>query len=349
MRRSGKEETRMNLPLSLISEIQSFTSAHLPELAQINDQLRSIAVGAVRPFVTIAIIVIASLILLRMLRTLVQRTITRIIERGQPPSREVTLKARTLASVAESVGRLVIFAVATMMGLSQLGIDIAPLLASAGVAGIAIGFGAQSLIRDYLGGFFILLEDQFSVGDVINVNGNSGVVEFLSLRRTGLRAIDGTYIIVPNGDIRTVWNLTKDWSRAVLDIDISYDDDIDRAVAVLTEVLDGIQDDPIIGPSILEPAEVLGVEALGPYQVTLRALVKTRPMEQWNVARELRRRIKRALSEAQITIPYPHNITIVRPADPTADEQATAMLAGRDADHGKRAQTQPEGVPPSTG
>lgn len=270
---------------------------------------------AAGPALSILVIVVVSFLVLRALRMLVQKTIRRLMERSDQPARELTLKANTLSSVVESAGRMVVLIVAGMMVLDNLGFDIAPLIASAGVAGIAIGLGAQSLIKDLIGGFFILFEDQFGVGDVIRVNGAVGTVELLSLRRTGIRGIDGTFIIVPNGDIRLVENLTKEWSRAVIDVDISYDDDVDQAIAVLKDLLEGIENDPELGDAIIAPADVLGVQALGAYQVTIRVMVKTGPTERWRVERELRRRIKRGITEAGITIPYPHNVSIVRPTD----------------------------------
>lgn len=280
-------------------------------------QLRDWASGAIAPAISIIAIVLISFLLLRLLRSIVRRTISRLIERGDQPTREVTLKANTLTYVIESAGRLIVVVIAGMMVLSNLGFDIAPLIASAGVAGIAIGLGAQSLIKDFINGFFILLEDQFSIGDVISVNGNNGTVEQLSLRRTGLRTIDGAFIIIPNGDIRTVTNKTKGWSRAMIDVDVSYDDDVDHVMAVLRDLLDDFQEDPEFVPVITAPAEITGIEALGPYQVTIRVLVKTLPAEQWRVQRELRRRIKYTFERAGISMPYPHSVTIARSDDAT--------------------------------
>ncbi len=286
-------------------------------------QLRDWASGAIAPAISIIAIVLISFLLLRLLRSIVRRTISRLIERGDQPTREVTLKANTLTYVIESAGRLIVVVIAGMMVLSNLGFDIAPLIASAGVAGIAIGLGAQSLIKDFINGFFILLEDQFSIGDVISVNGNNGTVEQLSLRRTGLRTLEGAFIVIPNGDIRTVTNKTKGWSRAMIDVDVSYDDDVDHVMAVLRDLLDDFQEDLEFTPVITAPAEITGIEALGPYQVTIRVLVKTLPAEQWRVQRELRRRIKYAFERAGISMPYPHSVTISRsddaaPAHPTA-------------------------------
>lgn len=303
----------------LVDDPQVFVSA-----------LRVAGERMIQPALTIVVIVTVTVVLLRLLRTVVRSTITRVMQREGQPRRELALKANTLANVIESAGRMVIVIIAAMMVLDAMSVPIAPLLASAGVVGIAIGLGAQSLIKDVLGGFFILFEDQYGVGDVIAVGDQSGLVEQLSLRRTGLRALDGSFIVVPNGDIRTVTNLTKGWSRAVIDVSISYDDDIDQAVSLLQGLVEKLEDDPVIGDAVLGPGEVTGVEALGPYQVTLRAMVKTRPMEQWRVQRELRRRIKRLFDERNITIPYPHSVTLLREAGEAS--RIPHPVAARDRD-----------------
>jgi moderate conductance mechanosensitive channel len=289
--------------------------------------LTEFAGAMVGPAVRIAIVVVMALLALRLLKLLVARAVQRIMERHDQPARELKLKADTLSNVIESFGRMLILLIATMMVLSNIGLNIGPLLASAGVAGLAIGFGAQSLIKDFISGFFILLEDQYGVGDVITVNDATGTVEHLSLRRTMMRAIDGTVITIPNGEILQVSNLTKDWARAVLDIDISYDDDIDRAIEVISNELEGIETDEKIGDVIIAPAEVLGVIALGAYQVTIRAWVKTKPMEQWGVQRELFKRLKQALDRNGITIPFPHQVTVVRSEN--GDHRGADTLLGR--------------------
>ncbi|HEU5423426.1 MAG TPA: mechanosensitive ion channel family protein [Nitrolancea sp.] len=300
--------------------------ATLVSADQLTAHLRGLAERAAGPIFSILLIVAVTFLLLRGLRTIVRQLMKRVLERSDEPPRELALRVSTLSSVVESAGRMIILVVAGMTVLTNLGLDIGPLIASAGVAGIAIGLGAQSLIRDLIGGFFILFEDQFGVGDVISVNGQSGTVELFSLRRTGLRAADGAMITVPNGDLRTVKNQTKDWSRAVIDVDISYDDDVDRAIAVLEEMVSGLEHDPAIGGALTGPVEVLGVQALGAYQVTIRIMAKTRPMQQWSVERELRRRVKRLLQEKGITIPYPHSVTLLRPAATSADQPAGALV-----------------------
>jgi moderate conductance mechanosensitive channel len=278
--------------------------------------------------VAVGVIILMSILALRVLKMAVNRAAQRVMTRQDKPVRELKLKADTLASVIENAGRIVILLIATMMVLSNVGLDIGPLLASAGVVGLAIGFGAQSLIRDFISGFFILLEDQFGVGDVVTINDASGTVEHLSLRRTAMRTIDGTVVTIPNGEILQVSNLTKGWARAVLDIDISYDDDIDKAIQVIEDELEGIETDEKIGDVVIAPAEVLGVIALGAYQVTIRAWVKTKPMEQWGVQRELFKRLKQALDRNDITIPFPHQVTLVRSEN--GRHEAVDQLLGRD-------------------
>lgn len=277
--------------------------------------LLDLGTRAIGPAIQILMIVVLSLVLLRLLRSVVRRTVSRVMERADTPPRELASKANTLANVIESAGRMLILIVAGMMVLSRLGVNIAPLLASAGIAGIAIGLGAQSLIKDLIGGFFILFENQYGVGDVVQIGDASGVVEQLSLRRTGLRAIDGSFIVVPNGDIRTVTNMTKDWSRAVVDVAVPYDADLNKVIEILQGLVAGLDQDPVVGDAVLGPGEITGVEALESTQVKLRLLVKTKPMEQWRVQRELRRRIKGAFTEAGISAPYPRSITLIRPVD----------------------------------
>jgi moderate conductance mechanosensitive channel len=313
--------------LLTLAVIESEASRAIAHPHAILSAIEHIGRTTISPILSILVIVAIALFVLRAVRTIIRRSIGHLVERGDQPSRELTLKINTLSSVVESGGRLIVIVVAGMMILSNLGIDIAPLLASAGVVGIAIGLGAQSLIKDFIGGFLVLFEDQYGVGDVITVNGFSGVVEHVSLRRTGIRGTNGSFTIIPNGDVRAVQNLTKDWSRAVIDVDISHDDDVDHAIDVLTEMMKGIEDDPELGSAIIAPADILGIQSMGPYQVTLRVMVKTRPMEQWRVQRELLRRIKQVLYSSGATIPYPRSETLVHAADGRATPHATPLFA----------------------
>jgi small conductance mechanosensitive channel len=233
---------------------------------------------------------------------------------GEPGITEREKRARTAASLIRTVGTTLVVIVAVMMAFREIGLDITPLIAGAGVAGLAIGFGAQSLIKDIVAGFFILLDDQFHVGDVIQAAGVSGQVEQMTLRMTIIRDLQGTVHFIPNGEIKVVSNLTKEWSRAVLEIGVSYEEDVDRVIALLSEIGRSLAEDESFGKLVLEPPQVLGVEALTDSQVTIRMLTKTVPFKQWEVARELRRRIKTRFDREGIRTPYPHRVIITRPA-----------------------------------
>ena len=263
-------------------------------------------------FVSIAVVVAVTLVALWLLGVAVNGITRGILQREREPARELAQKAKTLSQVVETTGRVVIFIIALLSILSLIGRDVTPLLASAGIAGIAIGFGAQNLVKDWLGGFFILLENQYSVDDVIKVGEYSGTVERIDFRKTVLRSVDGAAIVVPNGEVRVVTNLTKEWSRVVIDVGIPYEEDVDRAMGVLRDVAAEVAEDPELSKQILEPLEVLGVEAVNEQKVTIRLWVKTLPSMQWTVARVLRALVKRRFDEAGIGSPYPHQVTIAR-------------------------------------
>jgi small conductance mechanosensitive channel len=262
----------------------------------------------------IGVIAVGSILLIRFLRAVADR-----IPRLMPAGQELVIterekRAHTVASLLRTVGTTLVVIVALMMAFREIGLDITPLIAGAGVAGLAIGFGAQSLIKDVVAGFFILLEDQFHVGDVIQAAGVSGQVEQMTLRMTIVRDLQGTVHFIPNGEIKVASNLTKEWSRAVLEIGVGYEEDVDRVIAVLTEVGRSLADDEGFGKMLLEAPQVLGVEGLNDSQVTIRILAKTLPLKQWEVARELRRRIKARFDREGIQTPYPHRVVITRPA-----------------------------------
>lgn len=266
--------------------------------------------------VSIVVIIVVALIVLRLLRTFVQKIVQRVLSDTDQTPRELRQKAQTLAAVVESAGRLIVFLVAGMMILSNIGLDIGPLIASAGVAGLAIGLGAQSLIRDTINGFFILFENQYAVGDSVRVGEFSGTVEEVSLRRTVLRSVNGAVIIIPNGEVRAVQNQSKGWSRAVIDIDTTAVADERRVLAILHELLDDIRDDPEIGAAIIEAPDILGINAITPTGVTFRVLIKTEPLGQWKVERELRLRILRAFRDNGIPVPSLTSATIAPPGVP---------------------------------
>ena len=217
-------------------------------------------------------------------------------------------RAKTIGDLLKSVITGVLVAMFGTMILSELGVDIAPIIASAGIIGIALGFGAQSLVKDFLSGIFMIVEDQYGVGDVVDVGEAVGTVEAVSLRVTRLRDLNGTVWYVPNGEILRVGNMSQNWSRAVVDVSVAYGEDLARVDRVLREVAHDLwQDDDFRGVVIEEP-EVTGVEALTPSSVTMRILVKTLPNEQWAVARALRQRVKARFDHEGIEIPYAQRV-----------------------------------------
>jgi moderate conductance mechanosensitive channel len=192
-----------------------------------------------------------------------------------------------------------------MLVLGEVGFQLGPFIAGAGIVGVALGFGAQNLVKDFLSGIFMILEDQYGVGDVVDLGEASGSVEAVGLRVTRLRSVDGTVWYVRNGEVIRVGNKSQGWARAVLDIPIGYSEDIDRVRELLRETADALYRDPEYADMVLEEPEVWGVEALSNESVVIRVVVKTEPLKQWEVARELRRRIKTAFDEHGIEIPQP--------------------------------------------
>jgi small conductance mechanosensitive channel len=212
-------------------------------------------------------------------------------------------RIEALTSVLRSLITFTVYTIAMFMILGEVGINLGPLLAGAGILGVALGFGSQSLVKDFLSGVFILVEDQFGVGDIVDLDGQtSGVVDAVSLRTTRLRAVDGTLWHVPNGEIRRVGNKSQHWSRALIDLEVAYDTDLDHAEAVIAQVAEELAAED---GDVIEQPEVWGVEALGAHGIAIRLVVKTRPSEQFRVSRELRRRIKAAFDREGIEIPFP--------------------------------------------
>lgn len=277
---------------------------------EITDWIGEFLSLAASRLVSILVIVVIAVVALRLLRSLVTRVVQEVLESREGSSREVSQRASTLAALVESTGRYVIYFIAGITILGTMGISLAPVLASAGIAGIAIAFGAQSLVADTFNGFFILLEGQFAVGDFIRVGSQSGTVEELSLRRTVIRSMDGAAITIPNSEIRTVENLSKGWSRAVVEISVAPDADERRVMEILHEMLDGIEEDPEFEGKIVEPANILGMTAVEPNRLVFRAFIKTQPMEQWALSRELQRRIRSRLIEEGIPLP-PRTIDVL--------------------------------------
>jgi small conductance mechanosensitive channel len=216
-------------------------------------------------------------------------------------------RARTLATLVKSVLRYLVDFLVILTVLSMMGIDTSSLLVGAGLLGLAVGFGAQNLVRDFLSGFFILLEDQFAVGDHVRVGGMEGVVEEMGLRTTRLRSFGGEVHIIPNGKIEDVTNMSRGPMRVMFDVSVAYESDIDRAIAVIDEALARYA---AKSEDIVEGPKVLGAEQFGESGVNLRIWARARPLQQWAVARDLRREVKKALDAAGIEIPYPRRVLI---------------------------------------
>lgn len=234
----------------------------------------------------------------------IQRSLSGTYADGTP--RQPSGRAKTLLPLLRRVISIALFGFVGLIILSEIGVDTAPLLAGAGVVGLAIGFGSQALVRDIITGLFILIEDTVSVGDVVTAGGHTGVVEDISIRTLRLRDLEGGVHTVPFGDVTSVINLTKDFSYAVLDIGVAYREDTDHVAAVIREVGAELQQDPEHGPKFLEPLEILGVETLGDSAVVIRARIKTKPILQWGIKREMNRRLKKRFDADGIEIPYPH-------------------------------------------
>lgn len=250
------------------------------------------------------LICIVMLFLLTVVRQALAR-VRRLLE-GALPTPAQRQRAETLTQVLRDVARVFIVAVGTMMILSEIGIDLKPLLAAAGLGGLAIGFGAQSLVKDVISGFFILLEDSIAVGDVVEIAGVSGLVEEVKLRSIRLRDVSGSVHVVPNGIVDRVKNMTKGFSFYVFDVGVAYREDVDRVMAVLVEIAEELRADLLYAEDILEPLEMLGVDRFDDSAVIIRCRLKTVPSKQWRVGREMNRRIKKTFDAKGIEIPFPH-------------------------------------------
>jgi moderate conductance mechanosensitive channel len=223
-------------------------------------------------------------------------------------------RARTLGSVVYNVTTALIVGIAILMVLWEFGVNITPVLTGAGIAGLAVGFGAQTLVRDIISGFFLILENQVRVGDAAGINGTDGIIEAINLRTIVLRDIEGTVHVFPNGAINTLANRSKDFSYYVIDLSVSYYDDTDRVAAAVREVGAALQADPAFGSSILAPIEILGVDAFGEWAVKMKTRIKTMPLKQWEVGRELRRRLIKSFAQNGFAIPFPVPASAVHPA-----------------------------------
>jgi small conductance mechanosensitive channel len=263
-------------------------------------ELLSIAKSSGRILLILVLAWIALMIVrraIRVLRQYLSRNFTDI---------EAMKRAETLGQVFRYIAAVVVAIVAGTLVLGELGISVAPILGAAGVVGVAVGFGAQSLIKDYFNGFFLLLENQMRTGDVIEAGGKAGLVEDITLRYTRMRDYDGNVHFVPNGLITTVSNMSRGYAQSVIDVGVAYREDVDEVFELMRQAGAALRDDPVMGPKILEDLEIAGVEKWDDSAVVLRCRFKVRPLEQWTIRREYLRRLKRVFDERGVEIPFPH-------------------------------------------
>jgi small-conductance mechanosensitive channel len=284
----------------------------------------------------VVLILVAAVAAFLAIRTSVRLGVAHVLARsvaeddeGAVPPVDLERRVRTLGTLAYKVGAGLIAVVAGLMLLQLFGIDIGPALAGLGVAGIAVGLGAQTLVRDWLAGIFIVIENQYNEGDVVRIAGVDGTVEEFSLRRTTLRDLDGTVHSVPNGQIVVASNMTRLWARVNLDISVGYDTDIGRATNLINRVGQELHADPEWGPRLLEAPSVVRVSALADSAMTLKVLGQVQAAQQWAVAGELRKRILEAFARDGIEIPFPRRLIVNRSAAGTSgasgdDEEADA-------------------------
>jgi small conductance mechanosensitive channel len=241
----------------------------------------------------------------RVLKKLELRLVKRGQIEGEPPS-EAAKRADTLVRLIRKAVYLVLWTAIGLVMLQEIGVEIGPILAGAGIIGLAVGFGAQYLVRDVISGFFLILENQVRVGDVAIINGTGGLVEMVNFRTLVLRDLAGVVHVFPNGTIHTLSNMTQEWSAYVFEIGVAYKENTDKVVAVMDAVLQGMVEDATYGPLILEPPEIMGVDKFADSAVIIKGRIKTRPIRQWMVGREFLRRLKLAFDEEGIEIPFPH-------------------------------------------
>ncbi|MCF8218845.1 MAG: mechanosensitive ion channel family protein [Bacteroidales bacterium] len=225
---------------------------------------------------------------------------------SQSEKRESEKRVETLASIIYGLVRIILWVIFIMILLQKFGINIAPIIAGAGIIGLAVGFGAQELVRDFISGFFVILEDHMRTGDVAIINGTGGLVEKMEFRTTTLRDFSGVVHVFQNGKISSISNMTKDWSAMVFDVGVAYKEDPQQVMDIMKRVGDELYNDPEYSEYIIEPIEVFGLDKFADSALVIKARLKTIPIQQWMVGREFRKRLKKAFDQNNIEIPFPH-------------------------------------------
>jgi len=282
-------------------------------------KLLEIGINTAQGLLRIALLVVLAYVVTKLLRVALNRLENFLVyatEKTETVSGAAGKRIRTLTGVLWTIGCGLLWFVVALVAFSQIGFNIGPILAGAGVAGLAVGFGAQSLVKDLVSGFFLILENQIRVGDVAVINGTGGLVESITFRTVVLRDNAAIVHVFPNGSINTLSNMTKDWSAYVIDLGVAYKEDTDRVVEILRRVGEEMRGEPKYGGVMLEPIEVLGVDAFADSAVMIKARLKTLPLQQWNVGREYRRRLKKALDAERVEIPFPHQTIYMGEASP---------------------------------
>ena len=266
-------------------------------------------VSAGASLMRIVLIFVAGYIGIRLLQAAMNRLEATLVRAGERTERipgAAIKRVSTLIDLLRTITSVLLWGVVLVIALDQVGLDVTPILAGAGIIGLAIGFGAQNIVRDLISGFFMVLENQVRVGDIAVVNGTGGLVEAITFRTIVLRDVSGAVHVFPNGTINTLSNMTKEWSGYVLDIGVAYKEDTDHVVAVMRRVADEMREEPEWRDRILEPIQIFGVDDFADSAVVIKARLKTLPIQQWNVGREYRRRLKKAFDAEGIEIPFPH-------------------------------------------
>lgn len=259
--------------------------------------------------IRILLILLIALVVVKFIKALLKRLednlINTSLRSGEPPS-ESQKRIETIIRLIKQAALIALWITVSLIVLRELGVEIAPIIASAGVVGLAVGFGAQNLVRDVISGFFIILENQIRVGDVAIINGTGGLVEKIHFRTTVLRDLSGIVHVFPNGTINTLSNLTQEWSAYVFDIGVAYKENTDDVIEVMRNVGKDMKNDENIGELMLEEPEIFGVDKFDDSAVIIKGRIRTKPIRQWEVGREYLRRVKLAFDSQNIEIPFPH-------------------------------------------
>ncbi|MEJ2691274.1 MAG: mechanosensitive ion channel family protein [Deltaproteobacteria bacterium] len=266
---------------------------------------QTIIFTSLRILLILAVAWLGMAVLRSLLKRLEKKLVRQGVDAGEPPS-ESAKRVETIVRLVRQGAMLALWLTVLLVLLKEVGVEIGPILASAGIVGVAVGFGAQNLVRDVISGFFFILENQVRVGDVAIVNGTGGLVEQINFRTIILRDLAGSVHVFPNGSVNTLSNMTNEWSAYVFDIGVAYKENTDQVVAIIKKVGEDLKNDPVQGPLMLDLPEIFGVDKFDNSAVIIKGRIRTKPIRQWQVGREFLRRVKLAFDQQNIEIPFPH-------------------------------------------